>query len=304
MDRFEALRAFRAVVDEGGFAAAARRLGVSRSAVHKLVSRLEQELGAQLLSRSTRRVTPTETGRAFHARAGALLDELAEAVADVAERQARPVGQLRVNAPMSFGVRYLSPLIAAFMATYPELRVELSLADRLVDPLEEGFDVTVRIAEPRYYSSLVTQRLAPVRQLLCASPAYLDAAGEPRHPRELRRHRCLNYGYLATGNQWRLAGPDGDVLVPVDCVMWSNNGEVLRDAAEAGCGIAWLPDFVIADAVRAGRLRPLMCDYRPAELDVSALYPRHRHLSSKVRLLVDHLAAHLGDPPAWALGAP
>lgn len=301
MDMLEGMRSFTRVVEAGGFAAAAREMGVSRAVVNKQVRKLEEELGAQLLRRSTRKVSPTDLGSAFYQRCLAVLAEVDSAVSAVSEMQQNPTGTLRVNAPMSFGTLHLADMVARFMAEYPDLRVELSLNDRFVDPIEEGFDISLRISEPRYSTSLVTRELTAAKLVLCASPAYLADHGEPQRPAELQRHRCLHYGYQASGIQWRLSGPDGEVSVVVNCAMWSNNGEVLAAAARRDQGIALLPTFIAGASLQSGELRSLMCDYQPAPLTLCALYPRHRHLSSKVQLFVDAMAKDIGELPYWDL---
>ncbi|MGH8167913.1 MAG: LysR substrate-binding domain-containing protein, partial [Woeseiaceae bacterium] len=201
-----------------------------RAATSKSTSvwrRLRQAYGqwviapAQLLRRSTRQMSPTEAGLAFYDRAVSILSELEETFAAVTRLQEQPRGKLRINAPMTFGSLHLSPMLADFIALYPDVHVELVLNDRFIDPIEEGFDVTVRIAESSAYTSLISRGIVPVRRVLCASPAYLAAHGEPQEPGDLRRHRCLHYGYQKMGNQWKLAGPDGEVSVQIRCVMWS-----------------------------------------------------------------------------------
>ena len=301
MDRFESMRAFVRVVEEGGFAAAARAMGLSRSVVNKAVIRLENELGTQLLRRSTRRVTPSETGLAFYDRSVLILGELDEAIASITELQERPTGTLRVNAPMSFGTLHLSGLIADFMTTHRDTHVELVLNDRFVDPIEEGFDVTLRIAEPILSTSLIVRDIAAVRRVLCASADYLDRTGRPKDPKDLKDHRCLHYGYQDSGSQWRLGGPKGERSYAINCVMWSNNGEVLRDAAVAGQGIALLPTFIVGSALQSGELRTVLPDRAPSDITLCAIYPRHRHLSAKVRLFVDLLIARFGGRPHWDL---
>ncbi len=301
MDRFQSIRAFTRVVEEGGFAAAARRMGLSRSVVNRAVIGLEDDLGTQLLVRSTRQVTPTETGLAFYDRAVGILTDLDSAIASVSELQERPTGNLRINAPMSFGTLHLSPLVADFMQAHPGLRVELVLNDRFVDPIEEGFDVTLRVAEDAPSTSLIVRNIAPARRVLCASPDYLATAGEPHTPSALRQHRCLHYGYLDSGSQWRLAGPDGERTWPIQCAMWSNNGEALKHAAIGGQGIALLPTFIVGQALQDGQLRTVLCDYSPPEVALSAVYPRHRHLSAKVTLFVELLAERFGGLPYWDL---
>jgi len=301
MDRTESIRIFARAVEEGSFAAAARSLGVTRSAVSKHVASLENELGAQLFRRSTRRVSATETGLAFYERAIQALAEMEAAFEAVRQSQEKPKGRLRINAPMSLGTLHLSRIVADFMAAYSDVHVELSLSDRFVDPIEEGFDVTIRVARPRHVTSLVLRQLAPARRVLCASPGYLESFGEPSSPGDLARHRCLHYGHLETGSAWTLSGPDGEHPARIGCVMWSNNGEVLKDAALADQGIAMLPTFIVGPELQQGSLRTLLCDYAPPDTWICALYPRHRHLATKVRLFVDHVAGRLTDRPYWDL---
>lgn len=295
MDKFESLRAFTQVVKSSGFAAAARELGLSRSAVNKLVIHLENDLGVQLLHRSTRRVSPTETGWAFYQRCLTILADLAEAEQAVMQLQEEPKGVLRVNAPMSFGTMHLAPAVVNFLAQYPDLQVQLTLNDRLIDPIEEGFDVTVRIAPPPQTASLVVHELISSPRVLCAAPGYLERHGTPNHPTDLHRHSCLHYGHLSTENQWTLIGEDGTHTVSVQGVLCSNNGEVLRDAAIQGLGIALLPAFIIGQTLRQGKLQPILADYHPPGSAISVIYPANRHLSTKIRLFVQFLQQHLAQ---------
>ena len=301
MDQLQSMRAFTKVVEMNGFAAAARAMGLSRSVVNKSVIRLENELGTQLLRRSTRKVTPTETGLAFYDRCIQILGDLDEAVASVKELHEQPTGNLRLNAPMTFGTQHLGTVVAEFMAAYPDLHVELVLNDRFVDPIEEGFDITIRIAEPAYSTSLITKEIVPARRVLCASPGYLEAAGDPEAPRDLKQHRCLQYGYSGTTTQWRLTGPEGEQSYAINCQMWSNNGEVLKTAALRDQGITLLPTFIVGAELQDGTLRSVLTDYAPLGLVVSALYPRHRHLSAKVRLFIELLEERFGGRPYWDL---
>ena len=301
MDRFARIRAFTQVVEAGGFAAAARQMGVSRSVVNKHVIKLERELGTQLLRRSTRRVTPTEPGRVFYERCIGLVSQLDDAIRSVTELQESPTGNLRINAPMSFGTLHLSSTVAEYMRRYPDVHVELVLNDRFVDPIEEGFDITLRIGEPPAATSLVTKEIVESHRVLCASPHYVAVHGDPTHPDQLSAHRCLQYGYLASGNRWRLRGPDGERAFPIRCVMWSNNGEALKAAAIESQGIVLLPTFIVGDSLQEGELRTVLHDYQPRRTSLCALYPRHRHLSTKVQLFVELLAERFGGRPYWDL---
>lgn len=302
MDKFESMRAFVRVVEQGGFAAAARSMDLSRSAVNKLVINLEQELGAQLLHRTTRHVSPTETGLAFYDRCVTILADVEEAELAVSQLHDQPRGTLRINAPLSFGVRHVSPAVAEFIQRYPELIVQLTLEDRFVDPIAEGYDLTIRLAELRATPSLISHALAPVRRVLCAAPTYLKQRGAPHRPADLRQHSCLHYGYLATGNQWKLSGADGDHLIAVRGALCSNNGEALQDAAVQGLGIALLPAFIVIDALRAGHLQIVLPEYEPPPIHACILYPVNRHLSLKVKLLREFLQMRFGDRPPWDVG--
>lgn len=303
MDKFESIRAFAQVVDSGGFAAAARVMGLSRSAVNKLVMNLEDDLKVQLLHRTTRKVTPTETGLAFYDRCLAILADLAEAEQAASQLQTEPKGRLRINAPMTFGTLHLAPAVADFLTQYPDLQIELALSDRFIDPIEEGFDLTVRIAVPPDSASLIVHRLVTANRVMCASPAYLERHGIPQHPNDLKQQSCLHYGYLSSQNQWRLTGPGGEIYpVTVQGVLCSNNGEVLRDAALKGLGIILVPTFIVGQDLKQGTLQAISADYPPVEIAVYVLYPVNRHLSTKVQLLTEFLSDRFGGCPDWDLG--
>ena len=301
MDLINGMRLFSRVVEKQGFAAAARSLGLSRSVVNKAVINLESPLGAQLLRRSTRQVTPTETGLAFYDRCTQILAEVDDALTAVRQLDDSPTGNLRINAPMSFGTLHLKPLVAEFMAQRPDLKIELVLSDRFVDPIEEGFDITLRIGEIQHVTSLISTQLLAVRRTLCAAPDYLRAFGEPASPRELKSHRCLHYGYQASRNQWRLSGPNGSKSYAINCELWSNNGQVLFDAAVRDQGIALLPTFIVGEALQTGMLRSILVDYAPPAIALHAVYPRHRHLSAKVRLFLELLEARFSGRARWDL---
>ncbi|MBX3705618.1 MAG: LysR family transcriptional regulator [Pseudomonadales bacterium] len=299
------VRAFVQVVEEGSFAGAARALGVSRPALTRYVAQLEAELGAQLLQRSTRRVNLTGTGRAFYPAAQQLLDAADAAAAVVAERVAPFTGRLRVNAPMTFGTLHLAAAAAAFLRGNPGVELEMVLNDRFVDVIAEGFDLSVRIAEPEYTTSLVTRPLLPAERVVCAAPDYLAAAPPLERPADLARHRVLCYGYLSVGPHWRLLGPDGPETVTVAGPLWSNNGEVLRHAALGGLGIVQLPTFIVGPDLAEGRLVPVLAGWRVPAVTIHALYPRHPYLNPCVTAFVDFLAEwFLAHPPGGGAGPP
>jgi DNA-binding transcriptional LysR family regulator len=282
------MRAFVKVVEHASFSEAARSLRLSRSAVSKHVMELEQELGVQLLNRTTRSASPTENGRAYYERSVAILAELEEADLAVTRLQVEPRGLLRVNAPMSFGTLHLGPALAVFMEKYPELQIQLTLSDEQLDAVQEGFEITLRIAELAS-SSLISRRLLGVRRVFCAAPDYIKRRGAPAQPKDLKDHDCLSYGFLGTGNQWKLIGPDGEHWISVPWRLCANNAEVLKQAAVNGLGIALLPTFIAGSALKSGALTPVLGEYQAPQIALYAIYPPTRHLSSKVRLFIDFL---------------
>jgi DNA-binding transcriptional LysR family regulator len=233
LDKVASLRAFVKVVESGSFAEAGRQLRLSRSAISKYVSELEQSLGVQLLNRTTRHASPNENGQAYFERALSILADLDAADQSVAHLQSMPRGLLRVNAPMSFGTLQLGVAIADFMERNPALQIQLVLSDEQVDPVQGGFDVTLRIADLES-SSLIARKVAPIERAICAAPSYLALHGVPTHPNQLRDHSVLTYGFLLTGNQWKLTGAGEDHWVNPSWQLCANNAEVLRDAAVKG----------------------------------------------------------------------
>jgi DNA-binding transcriptional LysR family regulator len=300
MDKLAAMEVFTQVVNAGGFSAAARRMGLSRSAVSKHVADLEADLGVQLLFRTTRKMTPSEAGLAYVERCAAILAEIEETERAVSDTDRQPRGLLRVNAPMSFGILHLGTAVADFMKAHPALQVQMTLDDRFVDPVAEGFDVTIRIADLED-TSLIARRIVAARMAICAAPDYLKAHGMPETPEDLRHHTCLHYGNLATGMQWILNGPGGTHRVPIQARLCTNNGQVLRDAALAGLGVCALPTFIVGRELQAGRLATVVPGYGFGESAVHALYAPSRYLAAKVRVFIDFLVARFGDRPTWDL---
>lgn len=293
MDALAGMAVFARVIEANGFTAAARGLGISKAAVSKQVARLEDRLGVRLLNRSTRRLGLTEAGRDYYERARRILAEVEEAEQSAASRQANPRGQLRVNAPVTFGQSHLAPLLPGFMRRYPQVHVDLVLNDRFVDLIEEGFDVAVRVAELPS-SSLIARRLCDAPQVAAAAPTYLKARGTPAHPSDLARHDCLLYSYLATGEEWRFIEAGKAFGVRVSGPLRANNGDVLRHAAIAGLGIVYAPEFVIAAPLASGELVKLLEDWRAPDAGVHAVYSPGRPLGAKLRVFVDYLAETLG----------
>lgn len=301
MDKLGSLRAFVKVVELGSFSEAGRQLRLSRSAISKYVGELEESLGVQLLNRTTRHASPTESGQAYFERALTILADLDAADQAVAQAQSSPRGLLRVNAPMSFGTLQLGPAVADFMAECPELQIQLVLSDDQVDPMQGGFDVTLRIADLES-SSLIARKIVAIDRAVCASPDYLKEQGTPKLPEDLRRHALLTYGFLLTGNQWKLTGKDGDHWIQPSWSLCVNNAEVLRDAAVRGRGIALLPTFIAGDALRDGTLQRVLKPYKAPPLTLYAIYPPTRHLAVKVRLFIDFLVARFSGVPSWDVG--
>jgi DNA-binding transcriptional LysR family regulator len=302
MDRMASMAAFTKVVSAGSFSAAAREMQVSQALVTKQIQELESWLGARLLNRTTRRLSLTEVGAAFYERAARILEAIEEAKGAAGALQTVPRGRLRINAPVSFGLIHLAPVVTDFLKRFPDVSVELLVNDRVVDLLEGEFDVGVRIGRLRD-SSLIARKIAPVRLAVCAAPDYLARRGVPRTPDDLATHDCLEYTYFESRGEWRLLNPEGDeIVVPVSGRYLANNADVLRTTAIAGGGIILAPTFIIGDDLRAGRLVRLLPDYPPPEQGLHALYPPGRHLSAKVRCFVDFLVARFGGEPAWDRG--
>lgn len=298
MDRFQAIEVFVKVAELKSFTAAAAALGLSRTLVSDRVRALEDALGVRLLQRTTRRVALTEPGAAFLERVRVGLAVLEEASAEAASLSVEPRGVLRVNAPVSFGFRHLSPAIGDFLERHPEVRVELTLDDRVVDLIEQKVDVAVRIGELRE-SSVVARRLASCRVMICAAPAYLKRHGAPRRPDDLKDHLCLSYAYMQDGEDWRFTRGDEEVRVRVDARLRSNNGDAIVAAAASGAGIALQPDFIAGPLLRDGTLVEILPGWRAAEFGVYALYPQGQFLPAKSRAFIDHLVKAYAHPP-WA----
>ena len=294
-----AMAVFAQVVEEESFSGAARRLGLSKSSVSKHVTQLEERLGAQLLHRTTRRLSLTEVGRAFYERCAQIVREVEEAELEVGNAQEAPQGLLKLNAPMSFGHLRLAPVIAEFLGQHPRLRVEMVLDDRVVNAIEGGFDVTIRVAPALADSSLIARRLAPNRVVVCGSPDYLARRGVPRTPADLVRHACLLYTYVAPGDAWHFVGPQGGEWVPVSGSFRANNGDVLREAAIAGLGLVQIPSFIVGPDLARGALQAVLVPFEDRSTAIWALYSPTRHLSTKVRAFLDFLAERLGPEPPW-----
>jgi DNA-binding transcriptional LysR family regulator len=301
MDKFAAIDAFAQVVENEGFAAAARQMRVSRSQVNKAVINLEDHLGVQLLNRTTRHVAPTPSGIAFYQKCRTILDDLAEAERGVRDSSDAPVGTLKINAPLSFGVSHFSPALIDFMKRYPDITTELDLSDRFVDPITDGYDMTIRIGAPQPMPSLIDHEIVEMKRVLCAAPEFLKKHNPPQAPEDLAALPCLHYGNLTTGNTWPLVREGVTKNVQINGTLCSNNGDVLRDGAVAGLGIALLPTFIAGKEIQAGRLVTVLPEWKPTTLQLCLLYPPNRHLAARVRLLVEFMYERFGGQPYWDL---
>lgn len=303
LDQVTGMRVFVRVAAAGSLAAAGRSLSLSQTMVTKHVDATEARLGVRLLHRSTRRLTLTEAGRGYLEACQRILAEIEEADEAAAAGQAEPRGLLRLNAPVSFGTSQVAPLLGKFAASYPKVRLDVGLNDRVVDLIEEGWDMAIRIGVPRD-SSLVSRRLAPCRMVVCASPGYLRAHGTPRTLADLGGHNCLGYTLserMGT-SRWSFGG-DAEVVAPVSGTMQANNGDALREAALAGLGVIYQPTFLVGGDVRSGALVGLTLDHPPALAGyIQAVFRPDRMLPLKSRVMIDFLAGQFGDDPPWNRG--
>lgn len=297
MDRSQELAAFVAVVDAGSFIGAVETLRMSKAAVSRYVDALEQRIGVRLLHRTTRRLSLTEDGRLFYQRAREILAAMDDAEAEISSRTQSPSGLVRINVPLSFGMSHLAPLWGDFLDAYPRIDLDVTLNDRVVDLVDEGYDLAIRISSLPD-SSLVCRKLASTELIVCAAPAYLAAHPEPRHPHDLAAHRVLSYAHFSGRDEWRFTGPDGEVVAKTRARVYSNNGDTCRAIALRGGGIILQPSFMIAEDLKAGRLVRLMPAFRAVALGVYAVYPSRKQLPLKVRCLIDYLSGAF-EQPQW-----
>lgn len=289
------LTSFLAVVHAGSFVAAAEATGLSKAAVSRHVAELEEHLGVRLLHRTTRRLSLSEEGHRFHERAVELVAALAELEAETSLSGGEATGLLRINAPVTFGNLHLAPLWPRFIAANPKVSLDVTLNDRTVDLVEEGYDVAIRIAE-HLDPQLVGRLLSRTRVVLCASPGYLATHGTPAHPHELTQHQILAYSYWAAGDDWRFSGPEGEVRVKVTPRIHTNSGDTCRAAALEGQGIVLQPDFLVGTDLKRGTLVELMPEYRSVDLGIFAVYATRKHLPMKTRRLIDFLVQAFCTP--------
>lgn len=294
MDKIANMQAFAMVAQTGSFAEAARRLNIANSVISKRIGDLEDYLGAQLLTRTTRRAALTDTGYAYLEYVRKFLDDMAEVESGIRHKSQTPVGTIRITAPTSFALEYLGPALASYLEKYPAVTINTSLSDRRVDLIQEGFDLALRIGALQD-SSLIARRLGACRRVVCATPAYFDKHGRPKTPADLATHNCLSYTLLAEGRSWPYCTDGKKLWQPVSGNFLSDNGDLLFQATLAGAGIALLPTFIVGRALADGRLEAVLKPFEETDFDVYAVYQNARHLSPKVRTMIDHLVAVFGD---------
>ncbi len=292
MDKYQEMRVFTAVVDAASFVGAGDALNMSKAAVSRHISDLEQRLGVRLMHRTTRKLSLTSEGEVFLARSREILASIEASEAELSTRSVTASGLLKISVPVSFGIRHLAPLWSEFLGAHPQITLDIQLADRVIDLVDEGFDLAVRIARLPD-SSLVSRRLASTRLVLCAAPSYLKRRGTPQHPSELTQHEVVSYSLMAMGDQWQFIGPEGPVSAKVRPRMWSNNGDTCISAALQGAGIQLQPTFLIEQQLASGQLVEILPQYRSVELGIYAVYPSRKFVLPKVRALVEFLSTKL-----------
>ena len=289
--------AFVRTVELGGFSMAARELGLTPSAISKLVTRLEGRLGVRLLNRTTRRLALTPEGEAYFERSQRILADISDAENEVARFRAQPKGELRINVGTAFGLHQLAPALPEFLARNPEVQVELTLTDRVVDLIEEGADLGIRLGTLTD-SSLIARRICELERVVCASPAYLKKHGTPRKPQDLLKHNCLSVAYAPSLQRWPFAAKDGVEHIEVAGSASANSAEALLQLALVGLGIIRLSEVIVGEAIREGKLVPLLQEVHHSEpLPLHAVYPQGRHRSPKVAAMVELLVERFGDAP-------
>jgi len=302
LDRFTSMQVFAKVVAQGSFSGAARALGLSQTMVTKHIAALESRLGISLFHRSTRRLSLTEPGRLLLIRAQKILTDLEEMEQEVSAENQEPRGILRLNAPVSFAIRHVGPIMPQFSQRHPLVTVELGLDDRRIDPITEGWDLTLRIGRMPP-SALRSRPLAQIDFVVCAAPSYLERHGTPHTIAELQEHQCLGYtlGHDIGATRWSF-GPEGERTVMVSGPMSANNGDILREAAVAGQGIFYQPLFIVSEELKSGRLVPLPLDVPTMTgPELHAVYAPTPHVPLKIRAMIDFLVEQYGPVPPWTL---
>ena len=292
------MRVFAAVVDAGSFAGAAEKLELSRGMTSRYVAQVERHLGVRLLNRTTRRLSLTEAGQDYYQRANQVLGLVEDAERSAAQGVAEPRGNLRINTSVAFGARHLGPVVTAYLQRFPHVKAELTLNDRMVDLVDEGFDVAVRIAR-KVDPGLVARPIGQARVMACASPGYLKKHGTPRTPEELARHNCMSYAHTGQQHQWRFSRGGRGRKVVVTGNFNANNGDILCSAAASGLGVILQPTFLAHELLRDGLLVRILDGWEPEGYTIYAVYPSRQFLTPKVRTFIDFLIDRFGDNPYW-----
>ncbi|MFZ3287867.1 MAG: LysR family transcriptional regulator [Telluria sp.] len=299
MNKFQEMQAFVAVVDSSSFVRAAESLNTSKAAVSRHVAELEQRLGIRLLNRTTRSLSMTDEGQLFYLRCTDLLAALEEAESELSLRSGEPSGHLRISAPVTFGSSHLAPLWGTFLQMHPKVSMEVSLSDRTVDLVEDGYDLAIRISRTPH-PTFIARKLATTKMVLCASPGYLKRHGRPERPQDIAEHNVISYTYWSSKDEWEFLDPDGRVdIVKTKTRLHANSGDTCVVAALQDQGIVMQPDFLVHDALRSGSLERLLSSYQTVELGVYAVYTSRRQLPLKLRHLIDFLVAAF-EKPVWA----
>jgi DNA-binding transcriptional LysR family regulator len=290
MDRMASIATFVKIAEAGGFAAAARKLGVSPSTVTTQIQDLEDRLGARLLNRSTRKVSLTEIGRAYYERCLHILADMDDADSAVHAMDAKPTGVLHLNVSITIPF-FVAPVIAEFTSLYPDVRVNMMMSDRMVDLVKDGIDLAITTL-PVPTSNLIMRRIGSVRLMVYGSPDYFTRRGVPREPADLASHNCLKYAFSSWGSEWRFKSPEGPRAIHISGNMETNSINALKQAAALGQGLILAPDYLVADEVNTGRLVPVLTEYCAPELPITAVYPHRQHLSTNVRSFLDLVNKH------------
>ena len=299
MDKFREMQAFVAVAESGSFVNAADVLETSKAAVSRYIAQLEERLGVRLMQRTTRRQSLTDERNAFLASYKAMLALILDAEEEIQNKRKHPTGLVRISAPLTFGILHLAPLWGKFTAMYPQVRLEISWSDRMVDLVDGGFNLAVRVARLRS-STLISRKLASTSRVVCASPKYLRGKVKPKHPNDLKNHSVISYSYLATGDEWVFTAPDdsGEIRVKTQPKIRTNNGDTCRSAALAHQGIILQPTFIVRPDLQRGDLVALLPQFKSIELGIYAVYPSRKLVSPRIRAMVDFLVKEF-EPVSW-----
>jgi len=299
MDRFENMNTFIRVVEVGSISGAAERTGTAKSAVSRRLKELEEHLGVELFHRTTRKMNLTESGHAYYHQCVRIMADVLEAELATSHAHGTLKGSLKVALPSTFGLMHMSPAINDFLLENPQIEFDVDLNDRVIDLMQEGFDLAIRIANLPD-SSLIARRLAPMHHVLCASSAYLEKNGTPQDLDDLINHQCLVYSLIRDSDQWQFQSHQGEIeKIKINPYLKASSGEFLRCAAVNGLGIVHLPSFIVYKEIEQGSLVPLLNDYQRSNLHAYAIYPQTRHLSQRVRAFVDFLVKRFEGVPYW-----